>query len=113
MDRRRYELYTVLTAGLEEEELEPLVERLNSIITNTGGEILEAQRKGRRRLAYYINHQGEGYDLIYQLALPAEAPASIERQLRLQENVLRYLLVRREDLEKLEQRVEKPQEEEA
>ena len=99
-DRRRYELYTVLSAGLEDEALDALVERLNTIITNTGGEILEARRKGRRRLAYGINRQGEGYDVIYQLVLPPEAPVTIERQLSLQETVLRYLIVRREDLEK-------------
>lgn len=99
-DRRRYELYTVLSAGLEDEALDALVERLNTIITNTGGAILEARRKGRRRLAYGINRQGEGYDVIYQLALPPEAPVVIERQLGLQESVLRYLIVRREDLEK-------------
>lgn len=99
-DRRRYELYTILSSGLEEDAFEALVARVTEIIVNNGGEILEARRKGRRRLTYQINHQSEGYDIVYQLVLPAEAPASIERQLRLQENVLRYLLLRREDLEK-------------
>ncbi|HBY94319.1 MAG: 30S ribosomal protein S6 [Ardenticatenaceae bacterium] len=99
-DRRRYELYAVLSVGLEEDALEALVARLDDIIVNSGGEVLEVKRKGRRRLAYAIHHQNEGYDIVYQLTLPAEAPASIERQLRLQEDVLRYLLLRREDLEK-------------
>lgn len=101
-ERRLYELYVVLTSGLEEDAFEALVARLNDIIVTHGGEILEAKRKGRRRLAYAINRQAEGYDIIYQLVLPAEAPAAIERQLRLQENVLRYLVVRREDLEKMQ-----------
>lgn len=100
MDKRRYELYTVLTAGLEEENFEELTQRVEGYITTNGGDIVEQQRKGRRRLAYAINRNSDGYDIIYQVMLPTEAPATIERQLRLNENVLRYLLVRREDLDK-------------
>jgi small subunit ribosomal protein S6 len=100
MDRRRYELYTVLMTGLEEDTFDDLTQRIEGYVTTNGGEILEQRRKGRRRLAYPINHNSDGFDIIYQVMLPAEAPMQIERQLRLNENVLRYLLVRREDLDK-------------
>lgn len=107
---RRYELYVVLRPDLEDEELETAITRLNTFITSRNGLILGLERRGRRRLAYPIKHHLEGYDVLYDLLLPPPGPAFVENQLRLSEQVLRYLLVRRDDLpplspEEIEQRV--------
>ncbi|MDQ7028296.1 MAG: 30S ribosomal protein S6 [Ardenticatenia bacterium] len=97
-DLRRYELYVVLRPDLEDEELTATVERLNGFITARDGLILSLQHLGRRRLAYPIKHHLEGYDLLYDLLLPPLGPAFVEQQMRLREEILRYLLVRRDDL---------------
>ncbi|GEM_PF-506318 len=97
-DLRRYELYVVLRPDLEDEELDAAVERLNGFITACDGIILSVEHRGRRRLAYPIKHHLEGYDLLYDLLLPPPGPAFVEHQMRLREEILRHLLVRRDDL---------------
>lgn len=95
---RRYELYIVLRPDLDDEQREAFIESLNAFVNEQAGQIISTQRLGKRRLAYPIQHQIEGYDVLYELLLPAPAPHAIEARLRLSENVLRYLLVRRDDL---------------
>ncbi|GAP61647.1 small subunit ribosomal protein S6 [Ardenticatena maritima] len=95
---RRYELYIVLRPDLDDEQREAFIESLNAFVGEQAGQIISTQRLGKRRLAYPIQHLLEGYDVLYELLLPAPAPNAIEARLRLSENVLRYLLVRRDDL---------------
>jgi small subunit ribosomal protein S6 len=96
---RRYELYIVFQPELEDEQLEARIERVNGFLTAGEGVIVEVVRKGRRRLAYPIRKYNQGIDVIYQANLPSNRLEVIERQLNLYEDVLRYLVVRRDDLE--------------
>jgi small subunit ribosomal protein S6 len=96
---RRYELYIVFQPDLEDEQLETRIERVNGFLTAGEGVIVEVVRKGRRRLAYPIRKHNQGIDVIYQANLPSSRLEVIERQLNLYEDVLRYLVVRRDDLE--------------
>jgi small subunit ribosomal protein S6 len=96
---RRYELYIVFQPDLEDEQLETRIERVNGFLTAGEGVIVEVVRRGRRRLAYPIRKHNQGIDVIYQANLPSSRLEVIERQLNLYEDVLRYLVVRRDDLE--------------
>ncbi len=96
---RRYELYVVFQPELDDEQLETRIGRTNGYITSNRGEIVEVVRKGKRRLHYPIQRFNQGIDVIYQANLPASALEPMERQLNLNEDVIRYLVIRREDLE--------------
>lgn len=100
-DVRRYEVYVVFQPDLEDDQLETRLDRVTGYLTGIGGEIVEIARRGKRRLAYPINKFTQGIDVIYQANVPGVRLETLERQLNLNEDVIRYLVVRRDDLDKL------------
>lgn len=98
---REYELYLVLDADAEEETVSAIVERVTQLVSaghgGTAGEVLKVDPKGMRRLAYPIKKKVEGQDVILTIQTPPQALPEIERILKLDEQVLRYLLVRTDE----------------
>jgi len=89
-----YELMYVLHPRLTTDEVDQAVERISGLITGAGGEIVSLDRWGRRRLAYPIDRNLEGYYVLTTFnAEPATGP-TLEGQLNLSEEVLRHLLIR-------------------
>jgi small subunit ribosomal protein S6 len=89
----KYETTFILEPGLDEARVNEEVERVSQWIKDLGGEILEVQRWGKRRLAYEIDRKRDG---IYTLMLyQGQGPLvkEIERRLRLNESVVRVLTV--------------------
>jgi len=89
-----YELVTVYSPQIPDEELPQALERLHSFVTARGGEVKAVDHWGRRRLAYPIRKFNEGNYVVTQLALDAPRVAELEANLRISEEVIRYLLVR-------------------
>lgn len=98
---RQYELYLVIDAAVEEEEVNAIVERMTELVTagdgETGGEVIKVEARGKRRLAYPIRKKTEGQDIILYLHAPSQALGGIERVLKLDERVLRHLVVRTDE----------------
>ena len=93
---RDYELVYVIRPTAAEEDVGQLNERVQSWITTDGGEIQKVNPWGRRRLAYPIERFRDGtYVQVNFRSLP-NALGGLERQLKLSEDVIRYLLVRPE-----------------
>ena len=89
----KYETTFILEPGLDENRVNEEIERISQWIKDLGGEVLEVQRWGKRRLSYEINRKRDG---IYTLMLYQGPPATvreIERRLRLNESVMRALTV--------------------
>lgn len=95
---RTYELMFIVQPNLDEEGLAALVERVQQAITSNGGEIVKVEDMGRRRLAYPINHHSEGHYILIHTGLERPAMIELERTLKLSEDVLRFLLVRLEEV---------------
>lgn len=91
---RDYELMVVLSPDLDEAGLEATTERLGTQITGRGGEVVDVQKWGRRRLAYPIQKHRDGFYTVSKLKLEPADAEPLERSLRLNESVLRHLLVR-------------------
>ncbi len=91
---RDYELMVVLTPELDDEGVTAATERVTSLVTSRGGEFVDLQPWGRRRLAYPIRNFRDGHYSVARLKLAPEATEPIERGLRLADPVLRHLLVR-------------------
>ncbi len=92
----QYELVTILSPQLGEEELPAAVERINNFVVSRGGEISAVDQWGRRRLAYPIERFTEGNYVVTQLTLDATRAAELEANLRISEDVIRHLLVRKD-----------------
>jgi small subunit ribosomal protein S6 len=91
---RRYELMVILDPDLEERTVAPSLDQLLGVVRQGGGTVEKIDVWGRRRLAYEINHKAEGiYAIVDVTAEPADV-AELDRQLRLNEAVLRTKVIR-------------------
>ena len=94
----RYELTYIIDTALEEEARKELIEKVSALIAQNGGEVEKIDETwGKRRLAYPINDKPEGYYVLVTMQAPAELPKEIERNLRINENVLRSLVIKVEE----------------
>jgi small subunit ribosomal protein S6 len=91
---RDYELMVVLTPELDEEGVTSTTERVRSLVTGRGGEVVDLQAWGRRRLAYPIGKARDGFYAVAKLKLEPGAAEPLDRSLKLAEPVIRHLLVR-------------------
>jgi len=89
----KYETTFILEPGLDEARVGEEVEKVSQWIKDLGGEIIEVQRWGKRRLAYEINKKRDGIYTMYLYDGPATLVKEIERRLRLNESVMRVLTV--------------------
>jgi small subunit ribosomal protein S6 len=93
---RNYELAYIADPELDEQVLEALEEKVKSWIEAAGGKPKKIDRRGKRRLAYPIKKQTEGHYVFIQAEMPPQAGVLIERDLRLNEQILRYLITLQE-----------------
>lgn len=93
---RDYEMMVILSGELPDDERSAMLDTIQQWVETAGGAIKNADHWGRRRMTYEIGGQRDGYYVVYTLDLPANAPADLERQMRLNENVLRFLITRQE-----------------
>lgn len=92
----KYELAIVVNAKAEDEVRTATVERVKEYITRFGGTISNVDEWGRRRLAYEIQKMKEGYYYFIQFESDASCPAEVESNIRIMENVLRYLCIKQD-----------------
>lgn len=93
MSSRVYESAVLMNAALEDEAIKNLIERIKETITSNGGEILEIEDWGRKRLAYQVKKSKIGYYSIFRFnSLPDLIP-KLERYYQLDESILRYLTI--------------------
>ncbi|MDO4492206.1 MAG: 30S ribosomal protein S6 [Lachnospiraceae bacterium] len=92
----KYELAFVVSAKLEDEERTAVVEKAKAYIARFGGNVTEVEEWGKKRLAYEIQHQREGFYYFIQFEADAACPAELEKRVRIMDNVLRYLVVRKD-----------------
>ncbi len=94
---RTYELTLIIRSDLSEDNIAAALEQVQQWVKAEGNEVLSVEPWGRRRLAYPINDQREGYYYLMQLSLQPRSIAEIERNLKLRDEFLRYMLIRGED----------------
>ena len=93
---RHYEMMIILDPGLEETTVQPSLEQFLTVVKTGGGSVDKVDVWGRRRLAYEIDKRSEGiYAVIDMMALP-DSVAELDRQLSLNEAVLRTKVMRME-----------------
>ena len=94
----RYEMIYIIDTDLEEAARKELIEKVSALIANNGGEIEKVDETwGKRRLAYAIDYKTEGWYVLVNFKAPVELPRELERNLQINENVLRYLVVKLEE----------------
>ena len=93
----KYELTLVLNAKIEEEERTQVLEKAKGYVTRFGGNITDVEEWGKKKLAYDIQKMSEGYYYFIHFEAETSAPAEIEDNVRIMDNVLRFLIVSQDE----------------
>ena len=93
---RHYEVMVILDPDLEERTVAPSLDTYLNVIRTAGGSVEKLDVWGRRRLAYEIGKRTEGIYAVIDLQATPAAVAELDRQLRLNESVLRTKVIRPE-----------------
>lgn len=91
---RQYELMVILDPDLEERTVAPSLDRYLSLVTKDGGTVDSVDIWGRRRMAYEIEKKAEGIYAVVELHAEPNTVKELDRQLGLNESVLRTKVIR-------------------
>lgn len=91
-----YETMYILRPDLGDEQVDSAIAKYQTLIQEQGAESIEIQHRGKRRLAYEINRQREGVYIQMNYQAPGTVVAPLERAMRLSEDVIRYLTIKQE-----------------
>lgn len=91
---RKYETIFIVRTDLPEEELGKLISQMEGVVTSHGGKVEKVEKIGRRRLAYRVERQREGVYILFVVEDTGDAVKELERRLRLNDAVIKYLSVR-------------------
>ena len=95
---RDYEITFVMSTVLDEEGQASTLERVNQLILSGGGSLTAVHVWGRRHLAYPIEHQRDGFFVTTRFSMPTLALGSLDNDLRLNESILRHLIVKQDEV---------------
>jgi small subunit ribosomal protein S6 len=91
---RIYENLFIVKPDATEEEIDSLIEQMSKNITTTGGTVDKVDKWGKRRLAYRVEKQREGYYVLLTFTADSQAVREFERRMRVQDSVIKFLTVR-------------------
>ncbi len=95
---RHYETLFIINPDLSEEETASVVEKFSAILTDRGSNMVKVDQWGRRRLAYEVKKFNKGFYVLFEYGATPEAVAEMERIFKIDERVIRYMTVKKDDL---------------
>ena len=91
----KYEMLYIIANEISDEAKEATIAKFEKIVTDNGGSVEKIDKWGTKKLAYPINYKAEGYYVLMTFSAPADLPAEMERQMRISESIIRYLVIRK------------------
>lgn len=92
--KNTYELTYIVNSVISDEQVKDMVSRVTTFVTENGGDIIEVDEWGARRLAFPIQKKRNGYYVNMYFTAPGELIPRLERTLEIDDNILRYLSLR-------------------
>ncbi len=102
---RVYEVMYIAEPGTADETVTQLNETIEKLVTDNGGEVVKTDVMGVRRLAYPIQKHTDGYYVLFEIAGSGQEIAELERRMRVNDLVMRYLTVRVDEERKTAQKL--------
>ena len=93
----KYELAVIVSAKIEDDERATTIEKVKGYIERFGGTITNVDEWGKKKLAYDIQKMSEAFYYFIQFDADAKVPYDVENNVRLMENVIRFLCVRQDE----------------
>lgn len=90
----KYEVMFIIRPDTAEDEVEKIVSQMEGFVTGAGGKMEKIEKMGRRRLAYRIERQREGFYVLFVLEGPPSTVNELERRMRVTDSVMKFLTVR-------------------
>jgi len=90
---KNYELLAIFKPSLDSEELDKIVEKLSEEIKSYKGSVSNIDKIGRKKLAYDVQGYRDGFLVNVILSIPAESVVEFKRNLKLNENVIRFMFM--------------------
>ena len=91
---RKYEIIFVVRPDVPEEDVDKFITQMEGVVTATGGKLEKTEKMGRRRLAYRVGGQREGFYVRFSLEGSGDTVKEFERRLKVTDSVLKFLSVR-------------------
>jgi small subunit ribosomal protein S6 len=110
-DKYQYELTYVISGVVQQNQVDDIVRKVNHLVESNGGDVLEVDEWGNQRLAYEIDRKRSGYYVNMYFKAPGSLIERLERELKINDDVLRYLTLRMDA--KMKRHYEKRKEREA
>ena len=92
----KYESVIIVNPNLEEESVKNLIKKFSDLI-NADGTVASVEEMGKRKLAYEINKQKEGFYLVFKFEAKPELIAELERNYRITDEVMKFMVVKEEE----------------
>ena len=92
----KYESIIIINPSLEEQGMKELIKKFEDMI-NSEGKVESVEEMGKRKLAYEIKKNSEGYYVLYNFEAKPEFIAELERVYRITDGILKFIVVRKED----------------
>lgn len=89
-----YETVIILNPATDDAGMENEIKKISGLIIEQGGQTVNVERWGRRKLAYPLNRFHDGNYLCIQFNAPAGVPKALDRACRLNESVIRHLIIK-------------------
>lgn len=93
----KYELALIVNAKIEDDVRTATVEKAKEYIARFGGTVTEVEEWGKKKLAYEIQKMSDGFYYFIQFEAASDVPAQVEQNVRIMDNVLRFLCVRKDE----------------
>jgi small subunit ribosomal protein S6 len=94
---RDYEILYIVRADLDDDKVQDIIKRVNTLIEKAGGSLERTNVWGKRKLAYEVKHQKEGSYVLQDFQIGSAGLPELEATLKITEEVLRHLVVRKPD----------------
>lgn len=91
----KYETVYIISPTVDEEQVKALIEKFNNLVSEHG-ELEKVDEWGRKKLAYEVQDQKEGYYVLLNFSANSDFPAELERNFKITEDILKYLVIRKD-----------------
>ena len=93
---KKYDLFTIIKPNLDNEEADKVVARVEEIISSLGGEVVNCDKMGRKKLAYDVKGFTDGFMVNQVITLPEDKVVDLKRQLKLTDSVILVMFTNKE-----------------
>jgi len=88
-----YETTFIVNAGLDDPQIDAIIDKVQEVVTKNNGEIMELAKWGRKRFAYPIKKKNNGFYVVIEFKSSGDLVARLERHFLLEENIIRFLII--------------------